>query len=275
MRPGSIFRSRPAVQESVHLASFPVLPQEYDNRGDCRALGHVCCRCGTGCSKAWRKRAPQSRSAMPLRPAWRCGPRESCIILLQEYEQELADLFIVSQVNLEQKEGGGDASFENLVADCEVEITAAAGEKCGRCWKYSHPGRRERGTPCNLRAVRSSARLRRRDRRVKKYLFIISIIVAVVALDQLTKLAICRTPAAAPSDRSCPQFFSHRSCQESGHRVRPFNRGWKPLPGSHADSYFRRGGLYHYLFSLADKRRLAPAAALLFPAAGRCCRQSD
>jgi isoleucyl-tRNA synthetase len=46
--------------------------------------------------------------------------------LLSEYERELAGLFIVSQVTLEES---GDA-------DLTVQVERAGGEKCERCWKY-------------------------------------------------------------------------------------------------------------------------------------------
>ena len=45
---------------------------------------------------------------------------------------ELADLFIVSQVRLEQKEGG----VKGLVEGLGVQADHAAGNKCLRCWKY-------------------------------------------------------------------------------------------------------------------------------------------
>jgi len=46
--------------------------------------------------------------------------------LLDEYEKQLADLFIVSQVSLE---GEG-------TTDLAIHVERAAGEKCPRCWKY-------------------------------------------------------------------------------------------------------------------------------------------
>ena len=45
---------------------------------------------------------------------------------------ELADLFIVSQVSLEQGEGG----VKGIVDGLGVHADHAAGAKCLRCWKY-------------------------------------------------------------------------------------------------------------------------------------------
>ena len=44
----------------------------------------------------------------------------------------MADLFIVSQVRLEQGEGG----VKGLVEGLGVQAAHAAGNKCLRCWKY-------------------------------------------------------------------------------------------------------------------------------------------
>jgi isoleucyl-tRNA synthetase len=87
------------------------------------------------------------KSLEEARAAKRIGNAlEACVFLsapaklfhfLKRYEQELPDLFIVSAVVLEHKDGGGDSVLEDLVADCDIRIGEAAGEKCERCWKYS------------------------------------------------------------------------------------------------------------------------------------------
>lgn len=46
--------------------------------------------------------------------------------LLERYQRDLADLFIVSQVNLRQ-DGDG----------LTVTVQRADGQKCERCWKYT------------------------------------------------------------------------------------------------------------------------------------------
>ena len=46
---------------------------------------------------------------------------------------ELADLFIVSQVALHQGDGGVKGAVEGL----GVEAGHAAGAKCLRCWKFT------------------------------------------------------------------------------------------------------------------------------------------
>jgi isoleucyl-tRNA synthetase len=66
--------------------------------------------------------------------------------LLENYREELAALFIVSQVELAS--GLDDAQTGEAVPGLKVRIEKAQGEKCERCWNYSlsvgedeeHPG---------------------------------------------------------------------------------------------------------------------------------------
>jgi isoleucyl-tRNA synthetase len=122
--------------ESVHLAAFPALPEEYQNKA---------------VAERWdillKVRDSALKSLEEARAAKRIGNAlEACVFLtaptklfhfLKSYEQELPDLFIVSAVVLEHKDGGGDSALEDLVTNYDIRIGGAAGEKCERCWKYS------------------------------------------------------------------------------------------------------------------------------------------
>jgi isoleucyl-tRNA synthetase len=122
--------------ESVHLASFPALPEKYYNKE---------------VAERWdillKVRDLVLKSLEEARAAKRIGNAlEACVSVsapgklcdfLKRYEQELPDLFIVSAVELERLDEGANAALENLVADCTIRIGEAAGEKCERCWKYS------------------------------------------------------------------------------------------------------------------------------------------
>lgn len=55
--------------------------------------------------------------------------------LLDAYQTRLADIFIVSQVNLLSKPIGDDAAAQSLTG-LQVKIEKAEGEKCQRCWKW-------------------------------------------------------------------------------------------------------------------------------------------
>ena len=66
-------------------------------------------------------------------------------------EDELADLFIVSQVRLGQAEGGTEAGLPGL----RVAVAEAGGEKCPRCWKHSLSPDAEGLCPRCARVVRT------------------------------------------------------------------------------------------------------------------------
>ena len=62
----------------------------------------------------------------PLEASVRLKAGENLYPLLERYLNDLAGLFIVSQVVLERGHG-----------TLEVEIERAPGQKCERCWKYT------------------------------------------------------------------------------------------------------------------------------------------
>ncbi|MCX5894382.1 MAG: class I tRNA ligase family protein, partial [Proteobacteria bacterium] len=128
--------AHPGREESVHLASFPELPEEFNNPGLAERWGMLLL-----VRERVLKTLEESRAAKLIGNALEArvclsAPR-TLHAFLQTYEQELPDLFIVSQVALEMKEGGDEFSLENLIADMDIRITEASGEKCERCWKYS------------------------------------------------------------------------------------------------------------------------------------------
>jgi len=55
--------------------------------------------------------------------------------LLERYRDDLATLFIVSQVELTETLGAGVAGIE--VPGLKVRVEKALGEKCERCWTYA------------------------------------------------------------------------------------------------------------------------------------------
>ena len=60
----------------------------------------------------------------------------------------LADLFIVSHVDLVEGEGG----VKGLVEGLGVSAAHAAGNKCLRCWKYETPSVRTASARAALRS---------------------------------------------------------------------------------------------------------------------------
>jgi isoleucyl-tRNA synthetase len=56
-------------------------------------------------------------------------------ILLQKYAGILPSLFIVSQIELAPSLDGGSAA--SGIADLQIRVDRASGQKCQRCWNYS------------------------------------------------------------------------------------------------------------------------------------------
>jgi isoleucyl-tRNA synthetase len=122
-------------EESVHLAAFPrfdtsLLDTRLEERYE-RIL-----KVRSDVSKALEiarndKKIGHSLDARVLIEA----PQGEWRRLLEEYRDELATLFIVSQVELTEGIDQGVGGEE--VKDLKVLVEKALGEKCERCWNYS------------------------------------------------------------------------------------------------------------------------------------------
>lgn len=121
---------------SVHLSLFPTLPEEFNNKVIAERWNML-----LKLRDIVLKRLEEARAAKLIG-----NSLEACVFLsspttlfnfLKNYEHELPDLFIVSDVVLEQQKGGEGVALENLISDCSVRIEKARGDKCNRCWKYS------------------------------------------------------------------------------------------------------------------------------------------
>ena len=60
--------------------------------------------------------------------------QNDCYALLKTFESQLANIFIVSAVDLKE---GGEGAVKGDIADLSVTIEKAEGAKCERCWTYS------------------------------------------------------------------------------------------------------------------------------------------
>ena len=60
----------------------------------------------------------------------------STLDMHNQYKEDLADIFIVSQAVLVLKEGAADQSIEDAAENIAVSVVRSEGEKCERCWKY-------------------------------------------------------------------------------------------------------------------------------------------
>jgi isoleucyl-tRNA synthetase len=133
-----IWQQMPGEREaSVHLAAFP----SFTNSLQDSRLDEVY-------QQLWLVRAEVSKALELARDAKLIGnsleakvtlalAEVPCRELLEKYAAELATLFIVSEVVLLDSLKDDSAYVADKVAGLKINITAAEGEKCERCWNYS------------------------------------------------------------------------------------------------------------------------------------------
>ncbi len=120
--------------ESIHLQEFLLLPENYEN---------------SELAATWEELLVQRRLVLKelegarrdkvignsLEARLELAVRGSTAVLLERYQEQLADILIVSQVVLKTLADGDNGSEEN--PDLVIRVSPAAGEKCARCWCYN------------------------------------------------------------------------------------------------------------------------------------------
>jgi len=122
-------------EESVHLAEFPCMNPEWKDD-----------QLVTRWERIIKVRADVSKALELARVAKTIGHSlDAAVIIsadpelfgfLQEYATELTSIFIVSKVELAEKISGDCWSSENIEG-LKIQVSAAPGVKCERCWYYS------------------------------------------------------------------------------------------------------------------------------------------
>ncbi|MSN25916.1 MAG: isoleucine--tRNA ligase [Geobacter sp.] len=122
-------------EESVHLAEFPCMNPEWKDD-----------RLVTRWERIIKVRADVSKALELARVAKTIGHSlDAAVIIsadpelfgfLQEYATELTSIFIVSKVELAEKISGDCWSSESIEG-LKIQVSAAPGAKCERCWYYS------------------------------------------------------------------------------------------------------------------------------------------
>jgi isoleucyl-tRNA synthetase len=118
---------------SIHLEEFLELPAEYDDPELAATWEEL-----LGLRRQVLKELEEARQAKlignSLEAAVRLRARGKTREILERYRDQLADIFIVSQLELGELEAGEEGGEEN--PELAVEVARAAGEKCTRCWCY-------------------------------------------------------------------------------------------------------------------------------------------
>jgi isoleucyl-tRNA synthetase len=122
-------------EQSVHLAAFPSLHPEWKNDRLVERWERIM-RVRTDVSKALELARVAKIVGHPLDAAVTIAAPAELLGFLREYEAELASIFIVSKVTLADSITGEGWDSENITG-LKIQVAAAPGAKCERCWCYS------------------------------------------------------------------------------------------------------------------------------------------
>jgi len=122
-------------EESVHLAEFPVLNPEWKDDALAARWERII-KVRSDVSKALELARVAKTIGHSLDAAVTIAAPPELFAFLQEYATELNSIFIVSKATLATDLEGEYWTSENLEG-LKVQVTAAPGVKCERCWYYS------------------------------------------------------------------------------------------------------------------------------------------
>lgn len=122
-------------EESVHLAEFPALNQEWKDDLLVSRWERII-KVRSDVSKALELARVSKTIGHSLDAAVYITAQPELSGFLREYENELSSIFIVSKVVLADELTGDCWSSENIEG-LKIQVSAAPGDKCERCWYYS------------------------------------------------------------------------------------------------------------------------------------------
>jgi isoleucyl-tRNA synthetase len=122
-------------EQSVHLAAFPQLQHEWKNDALVERWDRIM-KVRGDVSKALELARVAKTIGHSLDASVTIAAPAELMLFLQEYKAELASIFIVSKVTLLDSVDGECWNSENIEG-LKVQVTAAPGVKCERCWYYS------------------------------------------------------------------------------------------------------------------------------------------
>ena len=132
-------------EESVHLAEFPALHPEWKDDALAARWERII-KVRSDVSKALELARVAKTIGHSLNAAVIIAAPPELFAFLQNYAAELNSIFIVSKTALATDLEGEYWTSENLEG-LKVQVTAAPGEKCERCWYYSEELGTDAGHP--------------------------------------------------------------------------------------------------------------------------------
>jgi isoleucyl-tRNA synthetase len=122
-------------EESVHLALLPAVNREFENE-DVAKRWDVILNVRDAVLKRLEDARVNKDIGNSLEASVTLEAPQKLYDFLSEYKKRLADIFIVSYVELILNETMEDLSPEESADNISVSVTRAEGGKCERCWKY-------------------------------------------------------------------------------------------------------------------------------------------
>jgi len=122
-------------EESVHLALFPTINKEFENK-EVAGRWDVVLKVRDSVLKILEEARVDKVIGNSLEASVKLEAPQKLYDFLSEYKERLADIFIVSHVELTLNETMADVSLEESADNISVSVLRADGEKCERCWKY-------------------------------------------------------------------------------------------------------------------------------------------
>jgi len=122
-------------EASVHLAAFPALQPELKDDRLVERWERIM-KVRAEISKALEQARVAKTIGHSLDAAVTIGADAELLAFLRDYEADLAAIFIVSKVTLADGITGDSYSAESLPG-LQLQVSAAPGDKCERCWCYS------------------------------------------------------------------------------------------------------------------------------------------
>jgi len=122
-------------EESVHLSVFPSINKDFENE-EVANRWEMVLKVRDAVLKNLEEARVSKVIGNSLEASVTLEAAQKLYDLLQQYKEELADIFIVSNAELVLKEGAAGQSIADAAENVSVSVVRAEGEKCERCWKY-------------------------------------------------------------------------------------------------------------------------------------------
>lgn len=124
-------------KESIHLSTFPIPFEEYQNE-ELAACWGILLKVREKVLKSLEVARAEKKMGNSLEAKVTIHSPKKLLKFLNNYTlNDLADLFIVSEVELLCLEGENESSEYEALEKIKIMISPASGKKCERCWKYS------------------------------------------------------------------------------------------------------------------------------------------